>query len=75
MIWKFISQIQIGDKILLNRGKRTIFAIGEVESTPYLFETRDAIARRIKWISLPEEIPIPEGIKNKFSRYIISLTI
>lgn len=74
MIWKFIHQMQIGDKILLNRGKKTIFAVGEVLSDPFLDESGGSFVRKVRWNSLPDEIPIPERLKNRFSRYIISIT-
>ena len=73
MIWKFLNQMQIGDKIILNRGKRTIFAVGEVESDPYLNDSGDSITRKIKWTPLIRELSIPEGIKNRFCRWINNL--
>jgi hypothetical protein len=75
MVWKFIDEMAKGDIILINRGKTSVIAQGNVLSEPYIEKGAECpIRRKVKWEQLMPERSIPDDLKGKFSRRVIQLS-
>jgi len=74
-IWEFIYEMNIGDVIILSKGKQSIIAQGIIKSDARLDTSSYCrILRDVDWKIISPEILIPDVYKGKFSNYIIKLS-
>lgn len=76
MLWHFLN-ITPGDKIVTNKGKKYLLAVGEVLSGYIFNPSRDEYKHtvKVKYYKVDHKgIPIPERMQGKFGKTIIPLS-
>ncbi len=74
-IWDLIYEVNIGDIIIVSKGRQAIIAEGIVKSIARVdLNSHCRIIRDVEWKTMTPNIPLTGSFKGKFSNYIFKLT-
>lgn len=75
MIWDFLHEVQVGDLIVVNRGRSDVIGVGVVKSPVKINKDLDyKFTRDVEWIEKDIQKKIPDELKGKFGKTISELT-
>ena len=76
-LWTFLREIDVGDVVLANEGKKKIIGVGIIESNYRLDDTLIEdypLIREVYWVLKDTKISVPEDLQNRFNVTIVKLS-